>query len=70
MWNKKNLRHVKKINYSQYFSDDVDNSEDFDLSEEIHHENSFPRKRRRNTTEEKPKSEVKSTIKKSESPEI
>ena len=67
---KKNLRHVKKINYSQYFSDDVDNSEDFDLSEEIHHETSLPRKRRRTTTEKKPKSEVKSSVKKSENPEI
>ena len=67
---KKNLRNLQKINYSQFFSDEVDNSEDFDLSEEIHHETPFPRKRRRNTTEKKPKSEIKASTKKNtENPE-
>lgn len=56
--NKHSLRKVKKVNYSEYFTDDVDNSEEYDLKEDFRRQkNAQPVVRKRNRSPKKPASQ-------------
>ena len=44
---KKNLRSTKKVNYSQFFSEDQDNSEEYETPEEIKQKIELTKKRKR-----------------------
>lgn len=49
----RHLRDIKKVNYSKYFSEDPDNSEEYEDAEELRQKNGSVKKRQR------PKSVVK-----------
>ncbi len=66
---KKNLRKTKKVNYfSQYFSEDQDNSEEYETPEEIKQKIELNKKRKRQKSEKKadPNNTVKKTRTKKE----
>ena len=44
---KKNLRNAKKVDYSKFFSEDQDNSEDYETPEEIKQKSELGKKRKR-----------------------
>ena len=47
---KKNLRNAKKVDYSKFFSEDQDNSEDYETPEEIKQKMELGKKRKRTKT--------------------
>jgi len=60
----RNLRKSKKVNYSQFFSEDADNSEEYESPEEIKQRIELTKKRQRPKSVKKENTEKKSTKKK------
>lgn len=55
----KSLRNTKKVNYSQFFSEDVDNSEEYESPEDIKNRKELNKKRQRKKPTPKPNTEPK-----------
>ena len=55
----KSLRNTKKVNYSQFFSEDVDNSEEYESPEDIKNRKELNKKRQRKKPTPKPGTEPK-----------
>ena len=60
----RNLRKSKKVNYSQFFSEDADNSDEYETPEEIKQKIELTKKRQRPKSVKKVDTEDKSTKKK------
>ena len=60
----RNLRKAKSVNYSQFFSEDADNSEEYESPEEIKQKIELTKKRQRKKSVKKVDTENKSTKKK------